>query len=225
MRFIWPLDNHYITRGFGFKAAIYIGGQHAAVDLVRLQGDTAGREIKAAAAGVVVVDAQDSISGHHIALEHEDGWRTMYRHLEMDAPPVVGQHVAQGEVIGNVGSTGLSTGPHLHFDLWHRQNQDDTAFQKGSWWAHNPELYLGQEDTMTPEQEQLLAQLQHDFPILLEQVSGLLKAEADFRIVQGQVQGIIEQHQAIESEPGKHGSTGGAGYTDADARRAVKERL
>ena len=63
MRFIWPLDNHYVTRGFDFKSSIYIGGQHAAVDLVRLQGDTNGRPIKAAASGVVVGDAYDSING------------------------------------------------------------------------------------------------------------------------------------------------------------------
>ena len=148
MKFIWPLADHYITRGFDFKSSIYIGGQHAAVDLVRLQGDTAGREILAVADGVVTIDAQDDISGYHIAIEHADGWRSMYRHLVADAPPVIGQQIAQGQTIGNVGSTGMSTGPHLHFDLWHLQKQDDTAFSKSGWWAHNPELYLGKEDDM-----------------------------------------------------------------------------
>lgn len=155
MRFIWPLDNHYITRGFDYKSSIYIGGKHAAVDLVRLQGDTAGREIKAVADGVVVGDGFDTISGHHIILGHEDGWRSMYRHLAADAPPVVGQQIAQGEVIGNVGSTGLSTGPHLHFDLWHRQKQDPTAFSKSGWWAHNPELYLGQGEDLPVEEDSM----------------------------------------------------------------------
>lgn len=152
MRFVWPLADHYITRGFDYKSSIYIGGQHAAVDLVRLQGGTLGRDILAVADGIVVGDAYDSISGYFIVLEHGGGWRTTYRHMVTDAPPVVGQQVKQGQVIGYVGSTGLSTGPHLHFDLWHRQKQDSTAFSKSGWWAHNPELYLGQEDEMTDEE-------------------------------------------------------------------------
>lgn len=157
MRFIWPIDDHYITRGFSYQSSIYIGGQHAAVDLVRLYGDTAGRDIKATADGVVVGDAWDPYSGYFIVLEHADGWRTTYRHLVTDAPPVVGQQMVQGQTIGNVGSTGLSTGPHLHFDLWHRQKQDDTAFSKNGWWAHNPELYLGQEDGMALTLEERIA--------------------------------------------------------------------
>ena len=152
MRFIWPLADHYITRDFIYKSSIYIGGQHSAVDLVRLQGDTAGRPILAVADGVVVGDGYDTISGHHIILMHDDGWRSTYRHLRSDAPPVVGQQIKQGEVIGNVGSTGMSTGPHLHFDLWHKERKDNTAFNKSGWWAHDPQLYLGKEDDMTDEQ-------------------------------------------------------------------------
>jgi len=153
VRFIWPLDDHYITRRFDFVSPIYVEGDngvkmHAAVDLVRLYGDTGGRPIKAVAAGVVVGDSWDPISGFHIVLDHEGGWRTTYRHLNADAPPVLGQQVAQGEIIGFVGTTGLSAGPHLHFDLWHSQPQDPTAHAKVGWWAHDPELYLGQEEEM-----------------------------------------------------------------------------
>ncbi|KKK59696.1 hypothetical protein LCGC14_3031800, partial [marine sediment metagenome] len=151
---IWPLADHYITRDFDYKSSIYIGGQHAAVDLVRLQGDTLGRGILAVAGGVVVKDTWDKYSGYFIALDHAGGWHSRYRHLVADAPPAIGQTVTQGQVIGNVGSTGLSTGPHLHFDLWHLQKQDNTAFSKSGWWAHNPELYLGKEDDMTPEEMQ-----------------------------------------------------------------------
>ncbi len=156
MRFIWPLADHYITRDFDYKASIYIGGQHAAVDLVRLQGDTFGRDILAVADGVVVGDGYDSISGHHIILSHADGWRSIYRHLAADAPPVVGHQIAQGEIIGNVGSTGWSTGPHLHLDLQHKEKKDDTAFSKSGWWAHNPELYLGKEEDMSMEEMKAL---------------------------------------------------------------------
>ncbi len=148
-RFIWPLDDHYITRGFDFVSDIYVKGDngvrmHAAIDLVRLQGGTLGRDILAVADGVVVGDAWDMYSGYFIVLEHEGGWRSTYRHLISDAPPVVGHPIMQGQVIGQVGSTGLSSGPHLHFDLWHREKQDPTAHAKVGWWAHDPEIYLGQ---------------------------------------------------------------------------------
>ena len=151
MKFVWPLEYHYITRDFDFVSSIYVKGDngvrmHAALDLVRRQGATAGQEVKAIALGIVVGDAWDKYSGYFIVLEHEGGWRSTYRHLVTDAPPVVGQPVVQGQTIGYVGSTGLSSGPHLHIDLWHRQPQDPTAHAKVGWWAHDPELYLGQED-------------------------------------------------------------------------------
>ena len=158
MEFTWPLHDHYITRGFDFISDIYVMGDngirlHAALDLVRLQGDTAGRAILAVADGIVVGDAWDMYSGYFIILEHEGGWRSTYRHLATDAPPVVGHPIMQGQVIGTVGSTGLSSGPHLHFDLWHRQPQDSTAHAKVGWWAHDPELYLGKEAKMATDAE------------------------------------------------------------------------
>ncbi|KKL62816.1 hypothetical protein LCGC14_2181440 [marine sediment metagenome] len=176
MRFVWPLADHFITRGFDFVSDIYVMGDngvrmHAALDLVRRQGVTAGQEVKAVALGVVVGDAWDKYSGYFIVLEHEGGWRSTYRHLITDAPPVIGQPVMQGQTIGYVGSTGLSSGPHLHIDLWHRQPQDPTAHAKVGWWAHNPELYLGKEDEMTDEE--FLARLnklltQAEIPATLE---------------------------------------------------------
>ena len=181
-RFIWPLDDHYITRGFDFVSSIYVMGDngvrmHAAIDLIRLQGGTLGRDVLAMADGIVVGDAWDMYSGYYIVLEHEGGWRSTYRHLISDAPPVVGHPIMQGQVIGQVGSTGLSSGPHLHADLWHRQPQDPTAHAKVGWWAHDLELYLGQEedDMFTPEQE-----------------AEILAVARDFRIVQGQVNQLIK---------------------------------
>ncbi len=155
MKFTWPLDDHYITRGFSYKSDIYIGGMHAGLDLVRVGGDTAGRPIKAVAMGVVVETAWDKYSGYYVVLDHDGGWRSKYRHMVGTSPLSVGQPVMQGQAVGNVGSTGLSTGPHLHFDLWHRQKQDNTAFYKQGWWAHDPELYLGRVEPETePEPEE-----------------------------------------------------------------------
>ncbi|KKK55416.1 hypothetical protein LCGC14_3074770 [marine sediment metagenome] len=210
MRFIWPLDDHYITRDFYYKASIYIGGQHAAVDLVRLQGDTAGREVRVVADGVVVGDGFDTISGHHIILAHKDGWRSTYRHLVADAPPVVGQHIAQGEVIGNVGSTGWSTGPHLHLDLWHKERKDDTAFSKSGWWAHDPELYLGKEE-------------EDDMPLNQEDL------DAINRIVERQVKQRIDDYllpkmeEKLDERGLVVGGSGGAGLTTEETIEANQE--
>lgn len=214
VKLIWPLDDHYITRDFYYKASIYIGGQHSALDLVRLQGDTAGRGIRAVADGIVEGDAWDQYSGYYIVLAHAGGWRTMYRHLVTDAPPVIGQHISQGEVIGNVGSTGMSTGPHLHFDLWHRQKHDDTAFSKSGWWAHDPELYLGkeEEDMLTPE----------DTTFIEAQTAHLEKRQNDW----GEV--MQQEHEALEAKIATLQTMVdalilGGGLTEEEAKEAAKQ--
>ena len=144
MTFTWPVSGT-VSSGFDYKSSIYVGGQHAAIDIPASQGTA----IRAVAAGTVVGDAWDQYSGYFIALSHAGGWRSTYRHLMSDAPPAAGQVIAQGQVIGYVGSTGLSTGPHLHFDLWNTAKQDTTAFYKNGWWAHDPEIYLEEEDMPT----------------------------------------------------------------------------
>lgn len=149
MRFTWPLPGP-ISRGFDYKASFYVGGQHAAIDIPA----STGTSIKAVADWEVVGDAWDSLSGYYIVLEHLDGWRSTYRHLWTGSPQAIGRSGSQRQTIGEVGSTGLSTGPHLHFDLWHRQKQDPTAFYKNGWWAHDPELYLGMEDDMAFSDDQ-----------------------------------------------------------------------
>jgi len=149
--FTWPLDNPIVTRGFAYKSSIYVGGQHAAVDIVR-PADTLGSPVNAVAAGLVVAVAFDSLSGNVISVDHDGGWRSHYRHLK-EAPVLTeGDAITQGQTLGYVGSTGLSTGPHLHFDLWNKVKQDATAFYKNGWWAHDPQLYLGKEEEMTQDE-------------------------------------------------------------------------
>jgi len=53
-----------------------------------------------------------------VVIDHGDGWQTLYAHMN-DVDVVCGQAVFQGNVIGGVGSTGNSTGPHLHFEMQH----------------------------------------------------------------------------------------------------------
>ena len=60
----------------------------------------------------------DSLYGNHIIIEHEDGWVTWYAHLH-SMLCIVGTHVNRGDCIGFAGSTGKSTGPHLHLTVQH----------------------------------------------------------------------------------------------------------
>lgn len=77
-----------------------------------------GTYIGASREGRVVSTGWMGAYGKAVIVEHGDGYRTLYGHMSVIyARP--GQQVRAGKVIGRVGSTGLSTGPHLHFTLWH----------------------------------------------------------------------------------------------------------
>lgn len=144
MRFIWPLKTVWITRDFYYKSWLYIGGQHMALDF----GAAEGTPILAAASGTVSDKGIEYYSGNYLGINHPEGWHTVYRHLVQPSPLGPGNSVTQGQIIGKVGNTGVSTGPHLHFDLWCRDKHSPEAIWKRNWWAHDPKLYLGQEDEM-----------------------------------------------------------------------------
>ncbi len=104
--FIWPADNHYLS---GYDYSIY----HLGLDVTVWLGDA----IYAADAGAVVYAGwNDWGYGNLIIIDHGNGWHTLYGHLSQ-VNVVCGQGVAQGELIGLAGSTGHSTGPHLHFEM------------------------------------------------------------------------------------------------------------
>ncbi len=75
-----------------------------------------GDPIFASAAGVVVMAELRGGYGNVVVIDHGDQWGTLYAH-QSSFEVVVGQQVARGDIIGRVGSTGYSTGPHLHFEL------------------------------------------------------------------------------------------------------------
>lgn len=78
-----------------------------------------GTPVMAAAAGEVIVSRPSGWNGGYgiyVVIRHSNGTQTLYSHMSADFVSV-GQYVAQGEVIGSVGNTGLSTGPHLHFEV------------------------------------------------------------------------------------------------------------
>ena len=85
---------------------------HAGVDIAAPRGTPIG----AAAAGRVVFAGRDGGYGNTVVLEHADGTRTRYAHAER-LTVGVGEAVADGETVALVGSTGHSTGPHLHFEV------------------------------------------------------------------------------------------------------------
>lgn len=128
-RLLFPLIGPAtITSGFGFRLHPVLGSwmMHAGKDLAAPEGTP----VVAALAGRVVASGVAGGYGLTIELEHDNPRRrTLYAHLsELYVKP--GERVRQGEVIGRVGSTGLSTGPHLHFEL--RLPQD------GGWVAVDP---------------------------------------------------------------------------------------
>lgn len=104
--FIWPIANHSIS-GNDYWAG------HLAIDLAAGEGESVW-----AADGGVVVFAGWAYGGYGmlVALDHGNGWQTAYAHLSA-VPVKCGQSLSQGEAIGRAGSTGNSTGPHLHFEV------------------------------------------------------------------------------------------------------------
>jgi murein DD-endopeptidase MepM/ murein hydrolase activator NlpD len=110
--FIKPVDAR-VSSYFGWRNVAVNGNRHhAGVDLAA----TWGTPVRAARDGRVERSGWWGTYGNAVALDHGDGSETRYAHLSSLAV-AVGDVVRQGDVIGYVGSTGASTGPHLHFEL------------------------------------------------------------------------------------------------------------
>ncbi|MEN8042165.1 MAG: peptidoglycan DD-metalloendopeptidase family protein, partial [Actinomycetota bacterium] len=103
-----------ISSGFGMRVHPILGTQrmHNGVDMNASQGD----RIRAAADGTVILAAVKGGYGNTIMIDHGGGMVTLYAHQSRFAVSR-GQKVKAGETIGYIGSTGLSTGPHLHFEV------------------------------------------------------------------------------------------------------------
>ena len=120
--FSWPTYNHSITSYFGYRTHPVYGTTkfHSGIDIGAGYGDT----IMAAASGTVIlvsepVEGQNkggSGYGNYCVIDHGNGYSTLYGHAR-DIYVYDGQYVSAGQSIGEVGSTGTSTGAHLHFEV------------------------------------------------------------------------------------------------------------
>lgn len=110
---MWPVDGT-VTSGFGWRIHPILGRRifHTGIDIAA----ASGTPIWAADSGTVVYATWVSGYGNTVALDHGDGLSTLYAHQSSVAVSY-GQRVKKGQVIGYVGSTGYSTGPHLHFEV------------------------------------------------------------------------------------------------------------
>lgn len=108
---VWPVKG-WVTSGFGPRISPFTGkpAVHDGLDI----GAPPNAPIYAPASGLVQVTGFDNKMGNMVALDHGHGIETQYGHMSKILVKV-GQKVKRGDVIGMIGSTGLSTGPHLHY--------------------------------------------------------------------------------------------------------------
>jgi murein DD-endopeptidase MepM/ murein hydrolase activator NlpD len=106
--FIWPANNHFLS-GYDYSPAT----NHYGIDVAGELGDP----LYAADNGVIVYAGWNNHGyGNVVVIDHGGGWQTLYAHMSVIAVGC-GQSVYQGGVIGSIGSTGNSSGPHLHFEM------------------------------------------------------------------------------------------------------------
>ena len=106
-KFRWPCDNPRITCTVGCYAG------HRAIDIVNVYQRYGN--VYAADRGTVETTGYNSISGYYVIINHNNGLKSYYGHLNKPCYIKEGTNVDRGEVIGQIGQTGVATGPHIHF--------------------------------------------------------------------------------------------------------------
>ncbi len=109
-----PCSYSYVSSPFGYRVHPVTGKwtMHKGVDLVAPKGTP----IYASRSGYVTIATYHSTAGNYVTINHQDGYTSVYMHMTHDVVSV-GEYVKAGELIGYVGSTGRSTGYHLHFGI------------------------------------------------------------------------------------------------------------
>lgn len=112
--FIWPTGSTYITSRAGNRLHPITGQNryHSGLDV----GGGAGDAVWAAASGTVSLAGWNGDYGNCVIIDHGNGYQTLYAHLSSISVSA-GSSVSSGQTVGAIGSTGLATGPHLHFEI------------------------------------------------------------------------------------------------------------
>ncbi|HRR40698.1 MAG TPA: M23 family metallopeptidase, partial [Syntrophales bacterium] len=110
---IWPVRG-WVSSEFGIRQSPFTGRRefHKGIDIAA----DPGREIVAPADGIVVLNGRDPNMGLVVQLNHSQGFSTIYGHL-LRSVVRKGQILRRGDVIGFIGNSGRSTGPHLHYTM------------------------------------------------------------------------------------------------------------
>jgi murein DD-endopeptidase MepM/ murein hydrolase activator NlpD len=110
---IWPVDGRLMD-GFGRRLDPLSGEgeMHTGVDISAVQGTP----VKASADGIVMFAAWNGGYGRCVVIDHGNNYQTLYGHLSR-ITAIEGQEIRQGEILGAVGTSGHSTGPHLHYEV------------------------------------------------------------------------------------------------------------
>ncbi|CAG7651053.1 hypothetical protein PAESOLCIP111_06235 [Paenibacillus solanacearum] len=119
---LWPTLSRIVTSPYGYRKDPFTKklSFHKGIDIAGKLNDP----VYAAANGVVHSVGYDKLHGHNIVIEHISGLRTWYMHLNR-SDVRAGEQVVKGQPIGKLGTTGRSTGPHLHYEVLHNGKSTD----------------------------------------------------------------------------------------------------
>jgi murein DD-endopeptidase MepM/ murein hydrolase activator NlpD len=111
---ISPTGGMNITSGFGYREEPVpgVGNNHNGIDLAANLNDP----VKSAMGGTVITSGWTDLNGNYIVVDHGDGLTSVYAHLNKREASV-GDKVSKGQEIGKAGTTGASTGVHVHFGV------------------------------------------------------------------------------------------------------------
>jgi murein DD-endopeptidase MepM/ murein hydrolase activator NlpD len=158
----FPLNFQYISSGFTFHRyhpILHEYRPHVGVDLVAKYGEP----VKSVADGTVISAGWQGELGNAIRIQHQHNLVSIYGHLSKISPEVKpGANVHMGQLIGNVGTTGLSTGPHLHF-----------AMEKDGAWVNPLTEKLGEYHEVSPRMRAIFAEIKDQYQSALAELPDL----------------------------------------------------
>ena len=114
---VMPCSYKYLSSPYGWRIHPVYGDRrfHSGVDLA----GKGGTNIYASRSGTVTAASYNSGNGYYVTINHGDGFSTSYLHMQSSPLVKKGDYVVAGQVIGYMGSTGISTGNHLHFTIYY----------------------------------------------------------------------------------------------------------